>query len=316
MVKKVSFIVVFILLSLSLSACFGPKDTQEDQAIVITKSGKIQEVKFGGGRHVSLQPYIEGTIIGLGIREATFITDGNVAEGGNGRAWTKDSQPVIISMALEYRVIPTDENILYLWQNKKSMIESDDAKAEAVRTRFLSEVKDVSTEFTLLDIVGVSGVEGETVSGNVGRDQFVQRVTEELAPEMTATGLELVSLRLVNIDPADDEYEALLNEAAKSKAREKAANDSIKVKEAEQRAKAIDNQISIDYANTQASIRQIDAQVWQDDRAYQIELTRLMSQALSAGDLIIFVPEGEDLTYILNGATGNVIPVEENLTIP
>lgn len=315
--KKFSLVLVMLVLAVSLSACFGPKDTQEDQAIVITKSGKIEEIKFGGGRHFSAEPYVEGTIIGLGIREATFITDGNVAEGGNGRAWTSDSQPVIVTMTIEYRIIPTDENIKYLWKNKKSMIESDNAKNEAVRTRFLSEVKDVTTEFTLLDIVGVEGIEGvtENTNGN-GRDVFVDRVIDELAPELKATGLELVSLRLVNIDPADDEYEALLNEAAKSKAREKAANDSIKVKEAEQRAKAIDNQIAIDAANAQAEIRRIDAQVWEDDRAYQIELTRLMSQALGDGDLIVFVPEGEDITYILNGATGNVVPIEKDLTTP
>lgn len=305
MFKKISLMLVFVLLALSTTACFGPKDTQEDQAIVITKSGEIQEIKFGGGRHWSLEPYVEGTIVGMGTREATFITDGE-----NGRAWTKDSQPVIVTMTLQYRIIKTDANIKFLWSELKPIIESDDAKAEAVRTRFLSEVKDVTTRFTLLEIVGIPNVGSEEEVSQVGRDTFVQEVFDELAPELQATGLELVSLRLTNIDPADDEYEALLNEASKSKAREKVANDMIAVKEAEKRVADIDNQILLDRAKNEALIRLEDARVYENDRAYHIELTKLMAQALGDGDLIIFVPEGQDITHIINGATGNVIPVD------
>jgi regulator of protease activity HflC (stomatin/prohibitin superfamily) len=304
MSKKVSMLLVFVLLALSMSACYN-KTTEEDQALVITKNGEIQEIKFGGGRSWSATPYVEGTVVGMGTREATFITDGE-----NGRAWTKDSQPVIITMTLQYRIIKTDANIRFLWSELKPIVESDVAKAEAVRTRFLSEVKDVTTQYTLLEIVGIPGLGGDEETSEIGRDLFVEDVFDELAPQLEATGLELVSLRLTNIDPADDEYEALLNEASKSKAREKVANDNIKVKEAQQREARIDNDILKERAENDALIREINARVWQDDRAFEIELTRLMAQALGNGDLIIFVPEGEDISYIINGATGNVIKAD------
>lgn len=88
----------------------------------------------------------------------------------------------------------------------------------------------------------------------------------------------------------------------------------MKVRQAEREEQDIINQTAIDKANTDAQIREINAKVWEDDRAYQIELTRLMASALGNGDLIIFVPEGEDISYIINGATGNVIPMENNVT--
>jgi hypothetical protein len=300
--KYGSFLLVVVLSTVFLSGCFGPTDTQEDQAIVITKSGKIQEIKIGGGRHTSLTPYVGGTVIGLGIREAVFITDGE-----NGKAWTKDSQPVIITIALEYRINSTNEAIEWLWTNKKVLLESDDAKYEAVRARLLSQLKEVTVRYTLFEMVGIKE---DAEEQTLGRERVVEDLFSELAPELALIQLELISINILNVDPADDEFEALMNEAAKAKAREKAANDNLAVKRKEQESARIDNEIAKEKAENDADIRQIDAKIWEDDRAYQLELTRLVSDALNKGDVIVFVPEGEDITYILNGSTGEVVPVQ------
>lgn len=297
MVKKLAVCGIFGLLVLVLSACYGPKTTEADQALVQTKSGEVQEVKIGGGRHWSMQPYVEGTIIGLGIREATFVTDSE-----NGKAWTSDSQPIIVTVSVEYRVISTEENIKWLWSNKKAILTSDDAKYEAVRTRLISELKEVSVHYTLQEMVGLEA--------GSGREQVVAELSSELAPELEAIGLELISLRIVNVDPADDEYEALLNEAAKAKAREQAAQQNLAVKRKEQEAARIDNEILVERAETDAQVREINAEVYENDRAFQLELARIMSEAINAGDVVLFVPEGQDITYIINGKTGEIVPIQ------
>lgn len=309
--KKFSLVLVMVLLMSLLSACFNPRVTQEDQAIVIVKSGSIQEIKFGGGRHWSLTPNEEGYVIGLGVREATFTTLSSNPDQEGGNAWTRDTQPVSVTMTISYKVIASDENVRFMWGQHKTLLESDTEKYNAVRSRFLAEVKDVTTRYTLLEIVGIPSEEGQE-QGNgvsVGRDSFVDDVKEELEPQLAAIGLQLVYINLENIDPIDEEYEDLLNEASTLKAKEKVANDRIAVRNAERKEQDIINQTKVDAANTEAQIREIDAKVWENDRAYQIELTKLMSQALGDGDIIVFVPEGSDLTYILNGATGNIVPV-------
>jgi regulator of protease activity HflC (stomatin/prohibitin superfamily) len=300
--KALLILVVIAVLSVLLSSCYGPKTTQEDQVLVQTKSGKIQKIEFGGGRHWSMAPNEEGEVINLTTEEFMFITDGE-----NGKAWTSDSQPIIVTVVVEYRIARNEANITYLWNNKKQILTSTDYRVSAIRDRAVAELKEVTVRYTLLDMVGLPGSDGAI--SVVGREVVVNALTDELKPELEAIGIELVSLRIKNVDPADDEYEALLNEAAKAQAREKAADQNLAVKIKEQESAAIDNSIREDRANSDAIIREINARIYENDRAFELEIAQLMAQAISSGDVILFIPPGENVTYILNGGTGQITPI-------
>lgn len=313
--RKLAVVVLFVVFALLVSGCFGPTDTQEDEAIFITRYGEVKEVKLGGGRHMSMEPGVEGQIVSLVTYEETFVTlsipEYDCVEGvGNGKAWTKDSQPIIMSVAVKYHITRTDENLQRMWEQDKKLLNSSSTLREAVCVRTVAEIKEISTRFTLPDMVGIQAIGQPASETPIGREEVVKALDEELRPELNQLGVTLVSLRIVNVDPADDEYEALLNEAAKAKAREQAADQNLAVKRKEQESAAIDNEIREDRARSDAEVRRISAEVYQDDRVFQLELAQKFADAINRGDAIIFVPEGEDFTYILNGNTGNVVPLD------
>ena len=260
---------------------------------------------IGGGRHSSFEYGVEGRQVSVPVRTTNVVTDGDPAQGGLGLAWSQNSQPVVIAVELDWQISRAEEDLTYLWENRRQVL-TDTAYVNGLIARTVAEqIKEVSVRYPLNDMIGVADLDGQL--STVGREQFVNAIVEQVKPELAKLRIDVLSMRVYNIDPADEEYEGLMNDANNAKARKKVAEEELNVKNAEREKAAIDNEIAIDKANADAEIRRINAQVYDNPLALEVELAKIWSDALNEGDVIVIVPEGADLSYILgsqvSGAT-------------
>lgn len=286
---KLYRIVVVLLMALLLTGCYWNTKVQPEQAGIRLKKGKIEEVAgpgmYSGGMYTDI------VIVNVSAQTITWNDPDLV---------TRDKQPIGLDIGVTYARNRTDESLASMWRQYNREARNDEALAQQVLNRVPRVAKAVTTQYTLDEMLGISG--------EAGREIVTQALFDLLEPELAEFGIVLLDVGINNIAP-DPEYLALLKQKA---------NAQVAVEVAQQEAKKLIEQLEQEKAQTEIELErarrenEVNAELSktyaQSPEYFELEKLRLLANVFGQRDKIVFLPEGADITLFMGG--GGIVPIE------
>ena len=157
----------------------------------------------------------------------------------------------------------------------------------------------MSTQYTLDEMLGIGG--------GIGRAEVTQALFDLLEKELAEFGIILLDVGINNIAP-DPEYLALLKQKANATvAVEVAAQETLKLVEQLNSAKA-ETDIHLEQARRQNLINEELAKTYTlSPEFFALEKLRALAGIFGPRDKIVFLPEGADITLFMGGE--GLVPV-------
>lgn len=280
--NKLYHISVVLLMGLLLTGCYYNTKVTPDQAGIRLKKGKIQEVAgpgmYSGGWYADIE------IVSVSA-QTTNWTDPDLV--------TKDKQPIGLDIGITYARNGSAESLTMMWKQYNREARNDEALAQQVLNRVPRAAKAVSTQYTLDEMLGISG--------EIGRKVVTQALFDLLEVELAEFGIVLLDVGINNIAP-DPEYLALLKQKANATvAVEVAAQETLKLVEQLNSAKA-ETDIHLEGARRQNLINEELAKTYTlSPEFFQLEKLRALTSIFGPRDKIVFLPEGADVTLFMGG---------------
>lgn len=290
---------MLIVLITLLSGCYWQKQVEGNQVGLRMNDGvSINAVDgvVGPGRYSSgLAWYAEMEVLDVSAKTAQW-EDPDL--------WTKDKQPLYFKVGVTYRRKSDNESVRMMWANYNTEARDDAALEQQVRNRVPRVAKAVTVQFTLDEMLGITGGEA------AGRGVITQKMSELLAPELAEFGVELLDVGVNDIG-VDPDYAAKLKEKAQAQINtELAAQKSLQLAE-QVKQETAQTAVDLEIARRNNLVAQEQNKVYVDSpQAFELKRLELLQNVIGDSDKIYFVPEGADLTLLLGGNTNTVTPVQ------
>lgn len=297
--------VLIVLLGLLLAGCYWQDDVARDQYGVQMREGKILTC-VGPGIYSDGEWFADLLEISAGT--LTFeVNDPEVA--------TQDSQLVGVTVAIQARRKGDCDSLRNLLTSWSTLL--DDANLISVVSATANEaMKNGTREFTLEGLLN-------------DRNGLASKIQDALTQDAAKYSVEVVNVSIKNV-ALDPKYAAQLQEKALLTAqtetelrrqdliKQQAANDRLAQ---DQKTLVLQQQLLAEKAQTavQVEIARREGQAiaarneiyLQNLPAYELERLRLLKEVLGDKAVLYFIPQGTDLTLLLNSTGGpTVVPVE------
>lgn len=215
--------------------------------------------------------------------------------------WTKDKQPVRFRITVTYSRKRDTQSAKHMWENYNLEAQSDEALSQLVTTRVPRVAKQVTTMFTLDEMLGIAEI------GQGGREVLQERMMVLLAKELSEFGVQLLDVGINDIG-ADDNYVAQLKEKAVSKVAVEVAAQKTKQLEEQVKQEKAQTQVSLEIAKRKNLVAAEENRIYTlNPQAYQLERLRLMKEMIGDKDKIFFVQKGSDISMFFD-TNGKVVP--------
>lgn len=311
-------ILALMLMVLPMLACYCNTTISASQAGVKTDAGKVIEIVGPGGPYSSVSPYEEITVINVSAQQADW-TDPSLV--------TSDEQPIALSLNVTYSRTRDSAALQMMWSNYNSEAKNDDSLRAQVLAKLPGAAKSATSFFTLSQMIGTDPlVDGQaahiattlkveaTELNSTGRD-MLSSVTEILLQrELKDVGVIVISVTVTNVEPSE-EYLKLLERTSNARQEREAVVEERKTTQERVATEQLNTEIELEIAERDRQVREISAMAYSNPALLEIEIARIWAEAINAGDAIIFVPEGTNLSSVLSQVGvggGGVLPIVPN----
>jgi len=248
----------------------------------------------GSGRYTDLGWYADLTSIDTSSHSLTW-EDSDV--------WTFDKQVVSFSANVTYARKGDEESVRKMWKEYNAAAREDEQLEQLVRSRIPRIVKQVSTQMTLDEMLGIADSEKN-------RATMQSDIESLLSAELGNCGVELIDFGVNNIG-VDPVYQSKMQEKSTA---------AIEIELAEQKAKQLEKQLEQEQAQTNIDLEiarranlvaEENAKVFEESaEAYELKRLELLKGVLGESDKVYFIPEGTDITLFLGNESGSPVPVQ------
>jgi regulator of protease activity HflC (stomatin/prohibitin superfamily) len=292
--KGLAMVLTLCVLSLTLSGCYWQRQVEESQrGLVMPDGATVQEV-VGAGRYTNLGWYAELRTVDVSAKTTTWSDPDLV---------TADKQPIGLEVGITYRRMSESDNIRSMWSDYRAEATSDNAMAQQVLNRIPRVAKEVTSEYTLDEMLGVAAGEGS------GRTVLTQDLFTKLEPELAEAHIQLLDVGINNISPSE-EYLSLLEDKANAQVRVEVAREETKALEEQLAQEQAQTEIELEKARRQNQVNAELAKTYeQSPEYYELERLRLLQGVLGEQDKLYFIPQGTSLSLILAGEGDGPMPV-------
>lgn len=275
-------VILLVLALLSLSGCYYKRVVDESEVgLVMTDGVKVDQVVYAG-RYTDMSYYAEMVEIDVSGISAVWADPDLV---------TKDKQPIGIELALSFARNRTAESIMNMYQKYKSEALNNDALTDLVLSRVPGVAKAITTQYSLDEMLGIGG--------DIGRAQVEDDLFELLNGKLSELGVELRSVSIKNIAPAES-YMALLQEKSNARIEVEVAQEKTKMLAEKLLQETAQTDIDLEVARRENLVAEEKAKVFEEsDRVYELERLRLLANVLGDTDKVYFIPEGTDITLYI-----------------
>lgn len=296
---RLGIVLCLLAASTVLSGCYWQREVESSQVGLVQPNGVTVTEVTGAGRYTNLGFYADLDVIDVSAKTVQWNDPDLV---------TQDKQPIGLSLAVTYQRKRDKESILTMWDNYRSEATSDQALEQQVLTRVPSVAKAVTTRYSLDEMLGVAE---DQVGTTGGREAMTTDLFNLLKPQLDEFGVQLLDIRVENIDP-DDAYLAQLAEKARAilgvELAKAEAQRLEQVLEQERRQTLIE----LEKAQRENQVNEERAKVYRTSpQFFELRRLELLKDVVGANDKIYFVPQGADLTMILSGQQNQIVPVSE-----
>lgn len=296
---KMVFLMILLILSLSmLSGCYFLTGVNSNEMGLILGDGvKVQQV-VGPGR------YSNG---GFFARLQTIDCSAKTITWADPDLWTKDKQPVNFKVTVTYSRMRDGEAVKQMWNNYNYETRNDEALANLVETRIPRVAKQVTTMFTLDQMLGIADEGGVPTDAN-GREVLQENLAQLLSKELKEFSVQLLDVGVNDIG-ADQEYKAQLTQKATSKvAAEVAKQKTLQLEEQLKQEQAQTN-IDLEKARRENLVQAEKNKVYTlNPRAFELERLKIISGAIGDKDKIWIVDKNKDIDLFLNSSGLPIVP--------
>lgn len=292
--RQLITLVVLSVVMFALSGCYWQRQVEESERGLVMPDGVTVQEVVGAGRYTNLSWYAEMDTIDVSAKTTSWSDPDLV---------TADKQPIGLAVGITYRRLSDDENIRAMWSSYRAEATSDDALAQQVLNRIPRVAKEVTSEYTLDEMLGVAAGEGS------GRAIITQDLFDKLEPELAEAHIQLLDVGINNISPSE-EYLDLLEEKANAQVRVEVAREETKALQEQLAQEEAQTQIELEKARRQNQVNAELAQTYeQSPEYYELERLRLLQGVIGDQDKIYFIPQGTNLSVFLTGDTTTPVPV-------
>jgi hypothetical protein len=293
-IKFISLLVCMIILFSMMSGCYLWSDVKSHEVGLIMNDGvKINQV-VGPGLY---------TNFGWFAAKINIDCSAKTYEWEDPDLWTKDKQPVAFKVAVTFARKKDTNSIKNMWINYNSEAKSDDALALLVLNRIPRVAKQVTTMFTLDEMLGVNENNTEQTKG---REVLQETMFKLLEKELNEFGVQLLDVGANNIG-ADKSYVEKLTEKATSKVAVELAVQKTKQLNEQVLQEKAQTLVEMEIARRENAVAAEKNKVYQlNPQAYELEKLRLMGNIYGDKDKIWIVPKGSELNLFID--SGKVVP--------
>lgn len=292
----VIFAVLFVIVLVSPGCYFWATVDNHEVGLRLPDGVSVQEV-VGPGRYSDVAPYSKLVTIDSSVKTFEW-TDPDLA--------TKDKQIIGLSIGVSVRRKPDSESVRNMYQTYRSESLDDEALKNLVFNRVPRVAKQVTTQFTLDQMLGVSDDQESS------REEVARRISELLLSELEEFNVELVDVGVNNI-ATSEAYQRSLERKAEAQIEAEIAKEETKRLTQELIKEQKQTEIDIERATRNNKVQEELAKVYAiSPEALELEKLRIVSEAIGGNDKMFFVPQGADITFLLsptNKESNSVIPL-------
>ena len=291
--KKTGFILVLLVLVMVLSGCYYRKEVQTNEVGLVMADGVTISSVVGAGRYTDMGYYAD-----LQLIDASALT----VEWNDPDLVTKDKQPIGFKVSVTFARKRDADSVKEMWELYNSEARNNEVLAQQVVARIPRVAKEITTRYTLDEMLGISG--------EVGRSGVQDDMATLLQKELDDIYVQLYDLGINNIEPSAA-YLQLLEDKANAQAAVEVAEARKEQKEADLQTEKAQTNIEIELAKRERQVAAEKAKIYDiSENWYRLEYLRRLDGVIGDNDkLWFFVEPGLDLTLLLNGE--NVVPVEK-----
>ena len=297
--SRMLVVVVLMLLALTSTGCFWRKGIETHQVGLVMKDGVSVSEVVGPGRYTNWDYYGELFRVDCSAKTTEWDDPDLV---------TLDKQPVGFSVSATYARMRTTDDIKAAWQLYNAEMRDDAVLRMQVLTRIPRVAKELSTMYTLDQILGVS--EGGAGGRTVAQDKFY----EMLAKELAEIHVQLLDVGINNISPSP-RYLELLEEKANAKVAVEVAQENTRRLTEELKTEVAQTDIDLELARRTNLVAEEEAKVYtMNERWFELKYLEALAGVIGENDKWFFVDPDTDVTTIFMGGDG-ALPVVST-TVP
>jgi regulator of protease activity HflC (stomatin/prohibitin superfamily) len=240
--KRLVVLMILLAMPFMFGGCFGGcwgAPVSDSQVGLIMKDGASISQVVATGRYKDWGMLSDIKIISTAAITGDY-TDASVL--------LRDKQQVSVTLAYTVRRAGDTESIKRMWSTYKNEALSDDLLKQLVLKYIPEGLKAATTSMTLDETLGISNAAGS------GRDAMTTKIEENVRPKLKECGIDLVDIRLSDIQPSAS-YLASLDQKANSQAQIDVANAEVKEAEAKRQAELTKKQTELEVAQLENILR-------------------------------------------------------------
>lgn len=293
--KKMIYLAVISVLSLlCMTGCYYNSSIGTNEVGLQMDDGVSINQVVGPGRYTNLGWYANITSIDTSSHSLVW-EDSDV--------WTSDKQVVSFSASVTYARKSDEQSVRKMWKEYNAAARDDQQLDQLVRSRIPRIVKQISTQMTLDEMLGIA-------QSDKNRTTLQSDIEILLTSELGNCGVELIDFGVNNIG-VDPVYQSKMQEKSTA---------AIEIELAEQKAKQLEKQMEQEKAQTDIDLEiarranlvaEENAKVFEQSKeAYELKRLELLKDILGDSDKVYFIPEGTDITLFLgNEVAGTPVPI-------
>lgn len=292
--KALTFVLLLAVLLFTATGCYYKKEVESNEVGLVLADGVSVTNVVGAGRYTKMTWYADLKVIDTRSKTVSWSDPDLV---------TKDKQPIGIELGLTYRRNDEKESIESMWDVYRNEALDDEALAASVTNRIPRVAKEITTRYTLDEILGIS--EGG------GREVVAANMFDLLEKELLEIGVVLLDVGINNISVDEGYMAALKRKAAAQIESEIAKEETKKLIEQLEQEKA-QSSIELEKAKRQNEVNRELAKAYEESpELLKLKTAEIMRDTVGPNDKFFFVSEGTDITLFFGGlGAGTVVPVK------
>lgn len=283
--KLFGILITLILTMVCMTGCYYNKQIGTNEIGLKMDDGVTINEVVGAGRYTNLGWYAGLTSIDTSSRTITW-NDSDV--------WTSDKQVVSFGSSVTFARKNDEASIRKMWKEYNAAACNDDQLDALVLSRIPRIVKQVTTQMTLDEMLGIA-------DSDKNRATLQSNIEALLTIELEGCGITLIDFGVNNIG-VDPDYQAKMQEKSTA---------AIEIELAQQRALQLEKQLDQEKAQTDIDLEKArrnnlvaeeNAKVYEESKeAYELKRIELLKDMLDESDKVYFIPDGADITLFLGG---------------
>lgn len=296
--KIKNYVMLSMILIMLLSGCYRNAQVQSHEVGLQLDDGVSIKAVVGPGRYTKSNPFVHwfARMVTINVSNITTTwTDPSLV--------TKDKQPIGLTLSVTVSRKRDSESVSSLYNRYNNEALNDEALIQLVSSKIPGVAKTISTRYTLDQMLGIA--EGDNA---VGREVVTQDIFNLLEQEMNHIYVELAAVEIADI-AVSNEFLSALNAKAQAQINMEVAQQETKLISERLKQESAQTEIDLEIARRENLVNAELAKAYeQSPELMQLRLMELTADMLDAGDVIIYVPEGANITSVLTQSP--VTPVD------